>query len=42
MVADLAKVAAMEQKTINTGVYLIMALFCLQPMALGAWLALIP
>lgn len=42
MGADLAKVAAMEQKTINTGVYLIMALFCLQPMALGAWLALIP
>lgn len=32
----------MEQKTINTGVYLIMALFCLQPMALGTWLALIP
>ena len=42
MAADLAKVAAMEQKTINIGVYLIMALFCLQPMALGAWLALIP
>jgi len=32
----------MEQQTIRRGVYLIMALFCLQPMALGAWLALIP
>ncbi|NNL19066.1 MAG: MFS transporter [Boseongicola sp.] len=32
----------MEHQTIKRGVYLIMALFCLQPMALGAWLALIP
>lgn len=42
MGADLAKVAPMENQTIKRGVYLIMALFCLQPMALGAWLALIP
>jgi MFS family permease len=42
MGADLAKVARMEHQTIRRGVYLIMALFCLQPMALGAWLALIP
>lgn len=42
MGAGLAKVALMEQQTIRRGVYLIMALFCLQPMALGAWLALIP
>lgn len=32
----------MEQANIRRGVYLVMALFCLQPMALGAWLALIP
>ena len=32
----------MENQTIKRGVYLIMALFCLQPMAIGAWLALIP
>lgn len=42
MGADLAKVAPMEHQTIKRGVYLIMALFLLQPMALGAWLALIP
>ena len=32
----------MDQNTTRKGVFLIMALFCLQPMALGAWLALIP
>ena len=31
----------MEQHNIRRGVLLIMALFCLQPMAIGAWLALI-
>ena len=32
----------MEQPNIRRGALLIMALFCLQPMAIGAWLALIP
>ena len=32
----------MEQHLVRRGVLLIMALFCLQPMAIGCWLALIP
>lgn len=32
----------MEKSLVNRGVLLIMALFCIQPMTIGAWLALIP
>ncbi len=35
-------VALMEQHDVRRGVLLIMAIFCLQPMVIGAWLALIP
>lgn len=42
MPATCSKVAGMESNSLRRGVLLIMALFCLQPMVIGAWLALIP